>query len=72
MVELGIDGSTGEGVEKTVKYCLSLFLCMSNECLCRDERDSNAELSFSLDKGKGKRCLVKLNLSFISKEPFGN
>lgn len=65
MVELGIGGSTGEGVEKTAMHGLSLLPCMSNnEYLCRDERDSNVEPSFDLNKGKEKRCLVKLDFFF--------
>lgn len=64
MVQLGIDGSTGEGVEKIVTHGLSLLLCMSNECL---RRDSKVEPLFSLDQGKEKRCRVKLNFSLSPK-----
>ena len=71
MVELGISGNTREGVERIATLGLSLLACMSSECLCRDERDSNVEPPFALDKGKEKRCLVKLNFSLSPKNPNG-
>ena len=47
MVELEVNGNTGEGVERTTMRGLSLLPCMSDRCLCRDERDSNVDPAFA-------------------------
>ena len=47
MVELRVGGDAGEGVERATISGLSLLPSMSEGCLCRDERDINAEHSFA-------------------------
>ena len=41
MVELGVGGSAGEGVERTAMCSFSLLPYISDGFLCSDERDSN-------------------------------
>ena len=59
MMELGVSGSTGEGVERTPMCGFSLLPYMSDGFLCKDERDSNVEPCICLRQRQGKKVPSK-------------